>query len=58
VTWPRYDTTSEQAIVFQTTDGVGGLGPAGGLGVHLEKDADDRPVCSFIVGNDVEFIRK
>jgi carboxylesterase type B len=53
VSWPTYQHSSEQVLVFQTPDGAEGKV---GQGVHTEKDMDDRPMCDFIISEDAQFI--
>jgi carboxylesterase type B len=53
VSWPRYQHSSEQVLVFQTPDRAEGKV---GQGLHTEKDRDDRPICDFIISEDAQFI--
>jgi hypothetical protein len=69
VTWPAYNSRTEQVLVFQKPDGsaaragnagiedtrVGGYGVTG-QGIHVERDPDDRPVCEFIIAHDADFV--
>jgi hypothetical protein len=54
VKWPHYTDQSEKVLVFQKPDGT--EGPLG-QGLHVEKDPDDRPVCDFIISEDLQFVR-